>query len=202
MLCCGKKKNYFICEVVMLDGTVVYFNKNENLKLTSKPCIIFNKICSNINLIEKEYFGLKYLDANSKQIWLNLTIRFNEDQYFMKDASHGPCTLYFGVKYYAPDPCILKEEVTRYQFFLQLKQDILNGKLSCSWKKLTELSALALQCEFIYLKERLIIYLQLSWEIIQYLITNEVMSLSFDLFHIKMKALSMKSVDYILCTVV
>ena len=55
--------------------------------------------------------------------------------------------LYFGVKFYAADPCSLKEEVTRYQFFLQLKKDILNGKLLCSLKKAAEVSALALQCK-------------------------------------------------------
>jgi len=58
-----------------------------------------------------------------------------------------PCTLYFGVKFYAADPNKIKEEVTRYQFFLQLKQDLFTSKLTCSWKKAAELSALAIQCE-------------------------------------------------------
>ena len=59
-----------------------------------------------------------------------------------------PRVLYFGVKFYAADPCALKEEVTRYLFFLQLKKDVLNGKLTCSIKKAAEISALALQCKF------------------------------------------------------
>ena len=34
--------------------------------------------------------------------------------------SASPATLYFGVKFYAADPCRLLEEITRYQFFLQV----------------------------------------------------------------------------------
>ena len=32
----------------------------------------------------------------------------------------SPVTLYLGVKFYAADPCRLIEEITRYQFFLQV----------------------------------------------------------------------------------
>ena len=73
--------------------------------------------------------------------------------------SNSTCILYFGVKFYAADPCALKEEGTRYQFFLQLKKDVLDGKLTCSFKKAAEISALALQCKwkhFMFLPCRLI----------------------------------------------
>lgn len=56
-------------------------------------------------------------------------------------------TVYFGVKYYASDPCKLAEEITRYQFFLQCKQDILNSRLPISFELAVELFALAVQSE-------------------------------------------------------
>lgn len=41
--------------------------------------------------------------------------------------------------------------ISRYQFFLQLKQDLYTGKLTCPDDTLIELAAYALQCKFFYL---------------------------------------------------
>ncbi|KAE8740487.1 hypothetical protein FOCC_FOCC013992 [Frankliniella occidentalis] len=57
------------------------------------------------------------------------------------------CTLYFGVKFYAADPCKLLEEITRYQFYLQVKQDILQGRLPISFDLAAELGAFVVQCK-------------------------------------------------------
>uniref|UniRef100_F6U922 FERM domain-containing protein n=1 Tax=Ciona intestinalis TaxID=7719 RepID=F6U922_CIOIN len=146
MLCCGKSKRNFTCEVVLLDSNHVTFSRNQNVKITSRASVIFQAVCQHLNLIETDYFGLKYFDNQSRVHWLELSIPLCEDEYFMNVA--GPSSLlYFGVKFYAADPCALKEEVTRYQFFLQLKEDIFSAKLSCALKKAAELSALALQSE-------------------------------------------------------
>jgi len=58
-----------------------------------------------------------------------------------------PYTLRLKVKFYSSEPNSLREELTRYQFFLQLKQDIVQGRLDCMYQTAVELSALALQCE-------------------------------------------------------
>uniref|UniRef100_A0A8V0YCH4 Erythrocyte membrane protein band 4.1 like 4A n=1 Tax=Gallus gallus TaxID=9031 RepID=A0A8V0YCH4_CHICK len=58
-----------------------------------------------------------------------------------------PYTLYFGIKFYAEDPCKLKEEITRYQFFLQVKQDILQGRLPCPVNTAAQLGAYVIQSE-------------------------------------------------------
>uniref|UniRef100_A0AAY4B6I2 FERM domain-containing protein n=1 Tax=Denticeps clupeoides TaxID=299321 RepID=A0AAY4B6I2_9TELE len=58
-----------------------------------------------------------------------------------------PYTLYFGVKFYAEDPCKLKEEITRYQFFLQVKQDVLQGRLPAPFDISVQLAALVIQSE-------------------------------------------------------
>lgn len=51
------------------------------------------------------------------------------------------------MKFYSSEPNTLREELTRYQFFLQLKQDLLDGRLECPDQKAGELCALALQCK-------------------------------------------------------
>ena len=44
--------------------------------------------------------------------------------------------------------CRLVEEITRYQFFLQVKLDILQGRLPVTHELAVDLAALALQCKF------------------------------------------------------
>ena len=76
------------------------------------------------------------------QHWLDLQKRVCQQ---IKGIS--PVTLYLGVKYYAADPCKLAEEITRYQFFLQVKSDILLGRLPVPKDLSVDLAALALQCK-------------------------------------------------------
>lgn len=56
--------------------------------------------------------------------------------------------LYFGVKFYAADPCKLIEEITRYQLYLQVKQDVLQGRLPVTFELASELGAFVVQCEW------------------------------------------------------
>lgn len=63
-------------------------------------------------------------------------------------------SLYFNVKFYAPDPCKLVEEITRYQFFLQVKQDILQSRLPVPFELAAELFALAVQCKCVCVLEK------------------------------------------------
>lgn len=51
------------------------------------------------------------------------------------------------MKFYAVDPCKLVEEITRYQFFLQLKQDVLQGRLPVTFDLATQLGAYVVQCK-------------------------------------------------------
>ena len=56
------------------------------------------------------------------------------------------------MKFYAADPCRLVEEITRYQFFLQVKQDVLQGRLPVTQDLAVELAALSLQCKYFLIK--------------------------------------------------
>ncbi|KAK8373938.1 hypothetical protein O3P69_011808, partial [Scylla paramamosain] len=58
-----------------------------------------------------------------------------------------PYTFRFKVKFYSSEPNLLREELTRYQFFLQLKQEILTGRLDVPYSSGIELFALSLQSE-------------------------------------------------------
>lgn len=103
---------------------------------------LYEQVFYSLDLIEKDYFGLQYTDSNNVQHWLDPT------KPIKKQVKIGPpYTLRLKVKFYSSEPNTLREELTRYQFFLQLKQDILEGKLQCPHQVTVQLAALALQCE-------------------------------------------------------
>ncbi|XP_063219830.1 band 4.1-like protein 5 isoform X2 [Bacillus rossius redtenbacheri] len=126
------------CKVILLDGTDLSID-------LSKKAIgndLYEQVFYSLDLIEKDYFGLQYTDANNVQHWLDPT------KAVKKQVKIGPpYTLRLKVKFYSSEPNSLREELTRYQFFLQLKLDILEGRLECPFQTAVELSALALQSE-------------------------------------------------------
>lgn len=133
-------KQYLHCKILLLDGTdcTIYIKKN------SLGGELFDELCSKINLVvESDYFGLQHTDTQSQQNWLDYT------KLVKKQVKIGPpYTLRLRVKFYSSEPNKLKDEFTRYLFFLQLKNDILTGKLPCPDDVAAQLSALALQAEF------------------------------------------------------
>ncbi|KAE8737762.1 hypothetical protein FOCC_FOCC016775, partial [Frankliniella occidentalis] len=131
-------KHLVQCKVVLLDGTDL------SVDLTKKAVgsDLYEQVFYSLDLIEKDYFGLQYTDANNVKHWLDPT------KAVKKQVKIGPpYTLFLKVKFYSSEPSQLREELTRYQFFLQLKQDILEGRLECPLQTGVELCALALQSE-------------------------------------------------------
>lgn len=108
----------------------------------SKGQDILDTVFRHLNLLETAYFGLRYLDASNQTHWLDPNKKIRRQL-----RGTEPCTLYFGVKFYAADPCKLLEEITRYQFFLQVKQDILQGRLPVTFDLAAELGSYVVQSE-------------------------------------------------------
>ncbi|CAN7946855.1 unnamed protein product, partial [Ixodes pacificus] len=76
------------------------------------------------------------------QHWLDIT------KPIMKQVKGmNPLVFCFRVKFYPQDPFRLKEEITRYQMFLQLRRDLLHGRLYCSQNDAAMLAALVIQSE-------------------------------------------------------
>lgn len=53
----------------------------------------------------------------------------------------------FEVKFYPPEPSILQEELTRYLLTLQLRHDIMDGKLPCTFVTHAVLGGYTVQAE-------------------------------------------------------
>ncbi|XP_065211460.1 protein 4.1 homolog isoform X2 [Planococcus citri] len=109
--------------VMLLDGTTL----DVNLPRKARGSEIFEKVCDYLNLLERDYFGLKYEDKYDRNNWLQL------DRRISKCLKNEPWKFNFEVKFYPPDPAQLQEDITRYQLCLQIRNDILCGKLPCSF---------------------------------------------------------------------
>lgn len=58
-----------------------------------------------------------------------------------------PWKFHFQVKFYPPDPAQLQEDITRYQLCLQIRNDIITGRLPCSFITHTLLGSYLVQSE-------------------------------------------------------
>ncbi|XP_019796395.1 band 4.1-like protein 4A isoform X6 [Sagmatias obliquidens] len=118
---------------------------SRTLQKSTKGSVVLEHVFRHINLVEIDYFGLRYCDRNHQTYWLDPAKTLAEHKELINTGP--PYTLYFGIKFYAEDPCKLKEEITRYQFFLQVKQDVLQGRLPCPVNTAAQLGAYAIQSE-------------------------------------------------------
>uniref|UniRef100_A0A2I3SFN6 Band 4.1-like protein 4A n=1 Tax=Pan troglodytes TaxID=9598 RepID=A0A2I3SFN6_PANTR len=126
-----------LCELIL--------NSCSEVKKSTKGSVVLDHVFHHVNLVEIDYFGLRYCDRSHQTYWLDPAKTLAEHKELINTGP--PYTLYFGIKFYAEDPCKLKEEITRYQFFLQVKQDVLQGRLPCPVNIAAQLGAYAIQSE-------------------------------------------------------
>ncbi|XP_054710796.1 band 4.1-like protein 3 isoform X2 [Uloborus diversus] len=112
-----------LCRVRLLDGT----DYESETDRRAKGGELFDKVCDSLNIMEKDYFGITYRDSEDSRSWLNF------DKRISKQIKNAPWVFCFEVKFYPPDPAQLQEDITRYQLCLQIRNDILCGKLPCSF---------------------------------------------------------------------
>ncbi|XP_036888080.1 band 4.1-like protein 4A isoform X4 [Sturnira hondurensis] len=136
----------FYCEVLLLDESkLTLTTQQQGIKKSTKGSVVLDHVFRHVNLVEIDYFGLRYCDRSHQTYWLDPAKTLAEHKELINTGP--PYTLYFGIKFYAEDPCKLKEEITRYQFFLQVKQDVLQGRLPCPVNTAAQLGAYAIQSE-------------------------------------------------------
>ncbi|CAF3953192.1 unnamed protein product, partial [Rotaria magnacalcarata] len=129
-------KHGLVCTIVFLDGDDVNFEVDR--KALGKS--LYDKVIAHTKLVEPDYFGLQFTDTHNVKQWLDPT------KSLKKQCKIGPpYTFRFRVKFYTSDPQNLHDELTRYLFVLQLKDDIRTGKLDCPSGPDVELAALTMQ---------------------------------------------------------
>ncbi|XP_040335283.1 band 4.1-like protein 3 isoform X29 [Herpailurus yagouaroundi] len=132
-----KKPKSMQCKVILLDGSEYICDVEKR----SRGQVLFDKVCEHLNLLEKDYFGLTYRDAENQKNWLDPAKEIK------KQIRSGAWHFSFNVKFYPPDPAQLSEDITRYYLCLQLRDDIVSGRLPCSFVTLALLGSYTVQSE-------------------------------------------------------
>ncbi|XP_066104079.1 band 4.1-like protein 2 isoform X4 [Saccopteryx bilineata] len=132
-----KKTKTVQCKVTLLDGT----EYSCDLEKRAKGQVLFDKVCEHLNLLEKDYFGLSFLESPEQKNWLDPAKQIK------RQLRNLPWLFAFNVKFYPPDPSQLTEDITRYFLCLQLRQDIASGRLPCSFVTHALLGSYTLQAE-------------------------------------------------------
>ncbi|KAM9817283.1 FERM domain-containing protein 5-like isoform 1-T1 [Neosynchiropus ocellatus] len=126
------------CTVRLLDDS----EYTCTIQRDAKGQYLFDLICHHLNLLEKDYFGIRYVDPDKQRHWLEFSKSISKQL-----KSQPPFTMCLRVKFYPPDPAALREEITRYLVFLQVKRDLYHGRLLCKTTDAALLAAYILQAE-------------------------------------------------------
>uniref|UniRef100_A0A8C6Q234 Tyrosine-protein phosphatase non-receptor type n=1 Tax=Nothobranchius furzeri TaxID=105023 RepID=A0A8C6Q234_NOTFU len=133
-------KSCLVTRIQLLNGEFVEFTLS--VESTGQECL--EAVAQRLELREITYFSLWYFNKQNQQRWVDL------EKVLKKQLDkHGQePTVYFGVLFYIPSVNQLQQEITRYQYYLQLKKDVLEGKISCSLDQAIRLASLAVQADF------------------------------------------------------
>ncbi|XP_070797798.1 band 4.1-like protein 1 isoform X2 [Pituophis catenifer annectens] len=132
-----KKFKSAVCRVTLLDASEYECEVEKH----GRGQVLFDLVCEHLNLLEKDYFGLTFCDSDSQKNWLD------PSKEIKKQIRSGPWNFAFTVKFYPPDPAQLTEDITRYYLCLQLRADIISGRLPCSFVTHALLGSYAVQAE-------------------------------------------------------
>nr|XP_029490386.1 FERM, ARHGEF and pleckstrin domain-containing protein 1 isoform X1 [Oncorhynchus nerka] len=110
-------------KIRMLDDTEEVFEVSQR----ASGKVVFDLVCTHLNLVEGDYFSLEYQDQHKMMVWLDLLKPIVKQ---LRRPKHT--VLRFVVKFFPPDHTQLLEELTRYLFALQVKHDLACGRLACN----------------------------------------------------------------------
>ncbi|KAK3565723.1 hypothetical protein QTP86_014200 [Hemibagrus guttatus] len=177
----------------------------------TKGQFLLDHVCNHYSLLEKDYFGIRYVDPEKQRHWLDpskpvvkqmkcvsghqgrihpgLSAKStqgthifthygkfrhsNQPRSMALDSGHTnppstgrtcklhthsetqtqdtggqqPYTMCFRLKFYPQEPIKIKEELTRYLLYLQLKRDLYHGRLLCPLADAAYLGACIVQAE-------------------------------------------------------
>uniref|UniRef100_UPI00398EDC33 FERM and PDZ domain-containing protein 2 n=1 Tax=Pristiophorus japonicus TaxID=55135 RepID=UPI00398EDC33 len=119
----------------------------------SKGGDVFDMVVAHTNLVEHSYFGLAYLKEKEFFFLDHATKLYKvapsgwKDQPKRKHAIVN-FTLFLRIKFFVENFSLIQHGLTRHQYYLQLRKDILEERLYCSDETALLLGSLALQAEF------------------------------------------------------
>ncbi|XP_026173889.1 tyrosine-protein phosphatase non-receptor type 14 [Mastacembelus armatus] len=135
-------KNYFVTRIRLLDTNVIECTLS--VESTGQECL--EAVAQRLELRETHYFGLWFHGKTQapSQRWVELEKPLKKQL----DKFGNEPLLFFGVMFYVPNVSQLEQEATRYQYYLQVKKEVLDGRLHCTVEQGIRLAGLAVQADF------------------------------------------------------
>ncbi|XP_043278683.1 tyrosine-protein phosphatase non-receptor type 14 [Venturia canescens] len=135
------KNQYVIC-VELLDQSSIECT----LEIDSFGQECLTNVTQRLGLGQPEYFGLRYICryGEPQLRWVDMDKPLKRQ--LEKDAKNF--NLYFRVMFYVTDVQLIHDEMTRYHYYLQLKSDVLEGRLQCDARQAILLASYWMQAEF------------------------------------------------------
>nr|CDS31780.2 hypothetical transcript [Hymenolepis microstoma] len=137
------KSNLIPYKIRLLDSEQkaleIFISKNDDGQ------VLFNKVCDLLGgIVERDYFGLRFMDKNNQRQWLDLGRNVKKQM----TGAHSSA-LSFRVKHYPGNPIVdFHQEISLYLLYLQLRRDLVQGRLLCPLNELYTMGALILQSEY------------------------------------------------------
>ncbi|KAL2082187.1 hypothetical protein ACEWY4_022005 [Coilia grayii] len=147
-------KNYFVTRIRLLDSSVIECTLS--VESTGQECL--EAVAQRLELRETHFFGLWFHSKaaqhqhhhhhphqqGAQQRWVELEKPLKKQL----DKFGSEPLLLFGVMFYVPSVARLEQEATRYQYYLQVKREVLDGRLHCTVEQGIRLAGLAVQADF------------------------------------------------------
>ncbi|XP_071369408.1 FERM domain-containing protein 3 [Centroberyx affinis] len=128
-----------LCTIRLLDDSEI----SCSIQRDTKGQFLLDHVCNHYNLLEKDYFGIRYVDPEKQRHWLE-----PNKPVVRQMKSQQPYTMCFRVKFYPHETMKIKEaHQVRYLLYLQLKRDIYHGRLLCPFAEAAYLGACIVQAE-------------------------------------------------------
>ena len=130
-------------KITHLDNTSIEYRFDKST--TGGECLLH--AASEFKILKHDYFSLKFKSLRGKRRWLymNKSIKKQLEKYSLDGLADASLSL--EVKFFPISVHLIQDEVTRYLFYLQLKMDVLDGRLSCSRDEAIKLAAYSVQAE-------------------------------------------------------
>ncbi|XP_064176905.1 tyrosine-protein phosphatase non-receptor type 13 isoform X2 [Anguilla rostrata] len=144
---CKKGKSYSTqreLSVVMPNGQRILVKCD----VKSKSGDVFDMVVAHANLVEHFYFGLAFID-DDEFFFLDHDTKISKvaPDCWKKQPSTN-FLLFLRVKFFVDDIDLILHRLTRHQYYLQLRKDILEDRVRCDEETSLFLAALALQAEY------------------------------------------------------
>ena len=130
------------CRVLLLDGQYHTFAVDKK----AKAFVAINEVFRHLDLKgaqEKEFFSIYYIDTSGCRFFLD---PFKQIRRQLPNASSRTTwDVYFGVQFYATELRLLADEITVYQYVLQICRDIKEKRIKADHTTKLELVSLLVQ---------------------------------------------------------